>query len=80
MNLSMKQKQSHKCRKHTFGYQRVRGRGINLEIEIHIYTPCHAMLSHFSHVQLFVTPWTVACQAPVSGILQARILGYYALF
>ena len=24
------------------------------------------MLSHFSCVQLFVTPWTVACQAPLS--------------
>ena len=24
------------------------------------------MLSHFSHVQLFVTPWTVAHQAPMS--------------
>ena len=24
------------------------------------------MLSHFSHVWLFVTPWTVACQAPLS--------------
>ena len=24
------------------------------------------VLSHFSHVQLFVTPWTVACQAPLS--------------
>ena len=24
------------------------------------------MLSHFSHVQLFATPWTVACQAPPS--------------
>ena len=24
------------------------------------------MLSRFSHVQLFVTPWTVACQAPLS--------------
>ena len=24
------------------------------------------MLCHFSHVQLFVTPWTVACQAPLS--------------
>ena len=32
------------------------------------------MLSHFSHVQLFTTLWTVACQAPLSmGILQARI-------
>ena len=24
------------------------------------------MLSHFSHVQLFLTPWTVACQALLS--------------
>ena len=24
------------------------------------------MLSHFSHVWLFATPWTVACQAPLS--------------
>ena len=24
------------------------------------------MLSRFRHVQLFVTPWTVACQAPLS--------------
>ena len=24
------------------------------------------MLSRFSHIQLFVTPWTVACQAPLS--------------
>ena len=24
------------------------------------------MLSHFSRVRLFATPWTVACQAPLS--------------
>ena len=37
--------------------------------------PCACMLSHFSHVQLFVIPWTGAHQAPLSmGILQARIL------
>ena len=24
------------------------------------------MTSHFSHVQLFATPWTVACQVPLS--------------
>ena len=24
------------------------------------------VLSHFSYVQLLVTPWTVACQAPLS--------------
>ena len=29
---------------------------------------------------LFVTPWTVACQAPLSvGILQARILEWVAM-
>ena len=33
-----------------------------------------------SHVQLFVTPWTVACQASLSmGILQARILEWVAM-
>ena len=32
-------------------------------------------VSVLSHVRLFATPWTVACQAPLSmGILQARIL------
>ena len=34
----------------------------------------------FSHVQLFVTPWTVARQPPLSvGILQARILEWVAM-
>ena len=43
--------------------------------------PVHAcVISHFSRVQLFATPWTVACQAPLSmGILQARILGWLAM-
>ena len=27
---------------------------------------CSSMLSHFSHVQLFVTLWTVAHQTPLS--------------
>ena len=40
---------------------------------------CACMLSRFSHVQLFVTPWTVAHQASLSmGILQARILEWVA--
>ena len=31
------------------------------------------ILSHFGHVQLFETPWTVVHQAPLSmGILQAK--------
>ena len=34
-----------------------------------------------SHVRLFVTPWAVACQAPLSmGVLQARILEWVAIF
>ena len=37
-------------------------------------------LLSLSHVQLFATPWTVACQAPLSlGILQARILEWVAM-
>ena len=33
-----------------------------------------------NHVQLFVTPWTAACQAPLSmEILQARMLEYVAM-
>ena len=39
-----------------------------------------AVLSHFSHVPLFVTLWTAACQAPLPmGILQARILEWVAM-
>ena len=30
------------------------------------FTCMWALLSHFSHVQLFVTPWTVARQVPLS--------------
>ena len=38
-------------------------------------TPVHPCTKLLSHVQLFVTPWTVDCQAPLSiGILQVRIL------
>ena len=41
---------------------------------------CAAVLSHVSHVQLCVTPWTLFCQAPLSmGILQARILEWVAV-
>ena len=32
-----------------------------------------------SHVQLFVTPWTGAWQAPVHGILQARKMKWVAM-
>ena len=43
-------------------------------IKFLIMQPGACVLSHFSHVCLFATLWTVACQAPLSGILQARIL------
>ena len=34
---------------------------------INIFVPIMGcMLSRFSHVQLFVTPWTVACHTPLS--------------
>ena len=37
------------------------------------------MLSHFSCVWLFVILWIRACQAPVSGFLQARILEWIVI-
>ena len=37
------------------------------------------VLRHFSRVQLFATPWTITHQAPVHGILQARILEWVAI-
>ena len=38
------------------------------------------VLSRFSCVQLFATPWTVAHQAPLfMGILQARTLKWVAI-
>ena len=41
---------------------------------------CHGllscMLSHFSHAQLFVTPWTIALQAPLPiGFSRQEYLG-----
>ena len=37
MNLFTKQKQTHRLRKQTYGYQRVKGEGINQELEIYVY-------------------------------------------
>ena len=47
-----------------------------------IVPPVYAVLCfcHFSHVQFFAAPWTVAHEAPLSmGILQARILEWVAI-
>ena len=39
-----------------------------------------AVLCRRGRVRLFATPWTLACQAPLSlGILQARILEWFAV-
>ena len=41
---------------------------------------CVSMLSRFSRVQLFVTPWTVAHQVPLSkGFSRQRILEWVAM-
>ena len=48
---------------------------------IHIIDVCaKCMLSRVSHVQLFATLWTVACQAPLSmGFSKARTLEWVAM-
>ena len=38
-----------------------------------------AVLSCFSHVQLFLTPWIVTCQAPLHGIFPATVLEWGAM-
>ena len=44
-----------------------------------LYVPMN-VLSHFSSIWLFVTLWTLACQAPLSlGILQGRTLEWVAM-
>ena len=44
-----------------------------------VYT-CVCILNHFSHVRLFVTPWSVACQPPLSmEFFQARILEWVTI-
>ena len=48
----------------------------NMEINHH----CALLCSVISHAQLFMTPWTVVHQAPLSmGIFQARILEWVAI-
>jgi len=54
MNLFTKQ--SHRCRKQTYGYQMEKVGGINWEVEINIYTLLLLLLSRFGHVRLCATP------------------------
>ena len=51
--------------------------GLNFNFYGHWVHAC--MLSRFSHIWLFATLWTVTHQAPVRGILQARILEWVAM-
>ena len=49
-----------------------------------LFAPCTSMkvkgkVKSLSPVRLFATPWTVAHQAPLSMILQARILEWVAI-
>ena len=41
-------------------------RGMDKEDVVHIYNGMLLLFSQLSCVQLFVTPWTVACHAPLS--------------
>ena len=59
------------------GYLELPGNQWPLKMRIKSLT---IMLNCLSHDQLFVTLWTVACEAPLSmGILQARILDWVAM-
>ena len=45
-------------------------------LSLHHYSKWLCVLSRFSHIQLCVTPWTVACQAPLSMGLSRQ--GYWS--
>ena len=83
--LSLRLSWSHKIHRHIqLGIRSIHIAGKNtkmmpfetMEIDHH----CAVLCSVISHAQLFVTPWTVAHQAPLSTeILQARILEWVAI-
>ena len=55
------------------------GNCLHMRFSAPLLCMCACMLNCFSHVWLFVTPWTIVRQAPLSmGILQARILEWVA--
>ena len=51
---------------------------VYIHIYIYIYTYI-CLLSHFIHVQLSVTLWSIAHQGPLHGTLQVRISEWAAL-
>ena len=42
------------------------------------YILCMCMYHVLSHIPLFATPWTVACQVPPYGVCQGRLLEWVA--
>ena len=55
------------------------GAGFDTE-KVHYNVELNRMLNLLSHDQLFVTPWTVAHQAPLyMGILQTKMLEWVAM-
>ena len=54
-------------------YQTTKHKEINCKLGGRVTEMC-SVLSRIGHVQFFVTLWTIACQAPLYGILQAGIL------
>ena len=68
----MSEHAQHKCqiefqeRKFKKRVERKLGKGWVTELRLMDYFLHVCILSHFSHVRFFATPWTVACQAPLS--------------
>ena len=58
---------SSKTIKNSFAQKHIckRNQKMNLMKIISFICVCACMLSRFSHVQLFATLWTIACQAPI---------------
>ena len=62
MNIT-KKKQTHRYREQTSGYQW----GQRSNIGVRVFSSVHfSSVQSLSHVRLFATPWTAACQASLS--------------
>ena len=52
---------------------------MNWEIGIDIYTLLIAVVQSLSHDQLFATPWTATCQAPLSSTVSQSLLNIMSM-
>ena len=41
--------------------------------------PCYCCCQSLSHVKLFVSPWTLACQAPLSSTISQSLLRFMSI-